>query len=397
MKWDRDKIKKLAGFFYEGLSRIEIAKKMEVSYSSLNSFLGKTGWIRKSKKKGRKKMFIEKEVLREQAKIIRRNTLYEVIGEELSRATKAIPVPSVPRTKINFGQKQDEEEMGLMFSDSHIGQLVDQRESGGLGSYHIQIFKEEMLFLRKSLQKIFEIHFSNTPYNVINIFGLGDIIEGRILRPAQLRLTDLNIAEQIMMAVDEISKLLAWLSRIFPQVNFYGVVGQHGRFDRDMSMNAPQDNMDYIVYHWIKDRLRNLKNIKMNISDSWWMIVERMSVKFYMEHGEEFFSWLGIPFYGLKRGKANIRELMRQYLDEKGRQVDFDYFLTAHIHQTSEFNDILTNGAFPGGSEYSLKRLKLGGQPKQKLFSIHPTFKITWKRDILLRDPTKKQRVKFYS
>lgn len=350
--------------------------------------------------KNHKEEFIEKETQKEFNRLFAKRTFFEVIGEELLKATKSLPLPKIEKFPIRLGKKQDEEEMCLVQSDHHIGLTVDSQESGGLGSYNFNIFKEEMQFLKTSLAKIFGIHFHNTPYKVMNIFALGDIVESRTLRPSQLRLTDLNICQQIMSAVDELAVFLAWLCEVFPIVNFYGVVGQHGRFDIDKSMHSPRDNMDYLIYHWLKERLKNYVDagrIKFHISDSWYMLVERMGVKFYLEHGDEFFSWLGIPFYGLKRGRANIRELMRQYLDEKGRQVDFDYFLTAHIHQPSDFNDIITNGSFPGGDEYSLKKLKAGIPASQKLFSIHPVFKKTWSRDILLKTPSKKPIVKFYN
>lgn len=331
---------------------------------------------------------------KELKKLMRKNTLYEVIGEQLIEATKEIPAGPIPK-KIRVSEVK-EEEMCMLFGDCHIGLTVDSKESGGLGSYNANVFRREMEFMRESQAKIFTLH-NNIPYNTMNIFMLGDLIENRIMREAQLRLTGMNVVQQILEAVNEISLWLAWVARQFNSVNVYGVVGNHGRLTEKIGVLSPTDSFDYLVYKWLEERLKEHKNVKFNISESWWMAIERMGVKFYMEHGEEFRSWIGIPFYGLKRGKANMRELLRQYLDEKGRQVDFDYFLVGHIHTTSEFQGVLTNGSFPGGDEYSLKRLKMGDLPSQTMFSIHPKFKKTWTRQIALKDPSKQPKVKFYN
>ena len=340
-------------------------------------------------------------VTKEQAKEIKRLrnriTLYEVVGEDLMAATKALPAGKAPPVfSVSKATPENEEELCMLFGDSHVGLTVDSKESGGLGSYSIDTFKEEMLFLRESQAKIFKIHRINTPYNTMNVFMLGDIIENRIMRESQLRLTEGKVVEQVMTAVDEIATWFAWLAQQFKEINVFAICGNHGRMTAKIGILSPTDSFDYLVYKWLEERLRNYENIKFNISESWWMAIERMGVKFYIEHGEEFRSWIGIPFYGLKRGKANVRELLRQYLDGKGRQVDFDYFMVGHIHTPSEFQGVITNGAFPGGDEYSLKRLKVGEPASQKIFSIHPTFKKTWSRDILLKNPRIQPKVKFY-
>ena len=377
---------------------------MKTTSSAIDSVIKREGWAKlkpleeKKHAKSLQEEFVEKATKSEIRKLLTRRTIYDVVGESILKATKAIPVGKAPSLVLKSGKRQeDEEEMCTLFSDSHIGEIVDARESGGLGSYNPEIFNEEMDFFKNSQEKIFRIHRHNTPYNVHNVFMLGDIIENRIMRESQLRLTEGSIVDQVMLAVDKISIWLAWLAQQFKHVNVFCVVGNHGRMSTKPGILSPRDSFDYLIYKWIAERLRKYKNIKFNISESWWMAIERMGVKFYIEHGEEFRSWIGIPFYGLKRGKANIRELLRQYLDEKGRKVDFDYFIVGHIHTPAEFQGVITNGAFPGGDEYSLKKLKAGEPASQKMFSIHPTFKKTWSRDLILKHPGKQLPVKFYS
>jgi len=332
---------------------------------------------------------------RELISLRKQQTFFEIVGNAILTATKALEADyKIPEPKRSKGKTR--EEMNLMISDVHAGLTVDAEESGGLGSFNVKVLLGEMGFYKASLDRIFNIHFKETIYDVCNIYLVGDLIEGKILRESQLRTTDLAVVEQIMLVVDELTKIVAWIATKFPMVNVYSVCGNHSRLTKKTAVLSPFDHLDYLIAQWMKQRLEGFRNVKFNISKSWWMLIERMGCKLYMEHGDDFFSWLGIPFYGIKRGKGNIREVLREYLDEKGRPVDFDYFLVAHIHQPSEFSKIITNGGWTGGTEYSLKRLKTGSPASQKVFSIHPRFKKTWSRDIMLKDTTK-QRVKIYS
>lgn len=335
--------------------------------------------------KKKSKLDLNPEEAKELMRVWRKKTLYEAVGNTI-KGIQALEPPKVKIEPLKGGKKKSKEELGLLFSDSHIGLIVDQRETGGLGKYNFQIFKKELQREKQSIKRILEIDLQGTEYQVFNIFFLGDIIENRIMRESQIRLTEMPVVEQVFKAVDEIAKFVAELSVYFKRVNAYCITGQHGRITKKKAVLSPQDNFDYLVYHWIKERLRDYKNIKFYIPDSWWMIVERNNTRFYMEHGDQFRSWLSIPFYGLQRGRARLRELLRRYLDSQGIQVDFDYFLVAHFHTHAYFEGILMNGSFPGLTEYSGQHLKLGEPPTQVLFSIHPDYGITKIRPIQLRD-----------
>ena len=385
----------------ENPDRDELCKKLKRNWNSIHCHLNQIKISPPPVKidlpiEDAKKEVAERIIQKEFKALKQKRTLYEIVGEQILSAVEKLPTGKPEKIPIFSKEDEDEEEMALLISDSHIGLLVEAKDSGGLGEYNVQIFERRLEFFKKSLAKIFAIHFRKTPYRIMNIFFLGDMIENMVLRPSQMRLTDLKIVEQIILAVDKFSYLMAWLAGIFEEVRIHCVVGNHPRPTKEIGQYAPTDNFDYLVYKIMAERLGSYGNVHFNISESWWMTVERMGIRFYVEHGEEFRSWLGIPFYGLKRGKANIRDLFHQYLDEKGRPADFDYFLIGHIHQHSKFNDIISNGAFVGGSEYSLKRLKIGNPASQFCFSIHPDFGITWQRELVLDDPQRKPKVKYY-
>jgi len=350
----------------------------------------------KTQQKDSKEETMNKITQKEFQAMKKKKTLYEIIGDVIVSAVQKLPVSESEKIPIFTGEPEDEEEMCLMLGDSHVGQFTETKDSGGLGSYNVNIFLKRLEFLKISLAKIFSIHFYNTPYKVINIFFIGDIIENKVMHLSQERLTDLKLVEQVITATDQFSYLIAWLSTIFKEVRIHCIVGNHGRISKDIGHFAPTDSFDYLIYKLMEERLKDHKNVFFNISESWWMIVERMGQRFYLEHGDNFRSWAGIPFYGINRGKANLRDLLHEYYNERAEEVNFDYFLMGHIHEAVDFSNVIVNGAFPGGGEYSLKQLKRGGKAVQRCFSLHPTFGVTWSRKIVLDNPKHKSIIKYY-
>jgi hypothetical protein len=281
--------------------------------------------------------------------------------------------------------------MTLLWSDSQIGQLVDQKESGGLGSYNVDIFLERLEFLKVSLKTIFEIHLDNTPYPVFNLFFLGDIIEGSTIFPGQERQTDLHAVKQVVFAVDRIAEFLAWVAALYPwKVKCFCVVGNHGRLGKKGEM-SPLNNLDYLVYHYCREKLRQFKNVEFNISESWYMIVQKFGWKFLLVHGDDVRSWMGVPYYGLERSESRYQKMLSDY------QSGFHYFCCGHHHQEATIKSrIFMNGNWVGGSELSIKVLQVANPPTQLLFSVHPQFGVTWERNIQLQNPSKPRKIKIF-
>ncbi len=102
----------------------------------------------------------------------------------------------------------------------------------------------------------------------------------------------------------------------------------------------------------------------------------------YLVHHNSGMGWAGIPFYAVVRHKARYRELFKQLREEFG---DFDFMAAGHHSVIAHFNAIWLNGSWPGGTEFSLKRLQLGDVPAQWLMGVHKERGVTWARPIHLR------------
>ncbi len=381
-------ILKLAG---QGMGRRAIARETGVSQWLVRKIIEECREATHSEKSPTDKMR-ERIDLAEFAALKKRRTLFEIIGENILRAVQSFPPPKSPPTeKLLFSKKHESEEMVLMFSDSQIGQLVDQQESGGLGAFNIDIFLERLEFLKVSLKKIFEIHLDNTPYPVFNIFFLGDIVEGSTIFPGQERQTDMYVIEQVMFAVDKIAEFVAWVAALYPwKVKCFCVVGNHGRVGKK-GEQSPLNNFDTLVYAYVSEKLKNYPSVEFHISKSWWMLVERMEHSFFLVHGDDIRAWMGIPYYGIERSESRYQKMI-------GRAGEgFHYFCCGHHHQEAAIKSrIFVNGSWVGGSEFSIKTLQAAGAPTQLLFSVHPVFGVTWERNIQLQDPAKLIPISIY-
>jgi len=383
---DINKVLKLAG---HGMGRRSIAKETGLSQWNVRKILEEH---RTPDNRSHTERLREKLDLAEYKKLKKQKTFFEIVGENIIHAVQSIPPPKAPpRDKLIFKKKNEPEEMIMLWSDSQIGQFVDQKESGGLGSYSVDIFLERLAFLKVSLKKIFEIHLDNTPYPVFNIFFLGDIIEGSTIFPGQERQTDLHAVEQVIFAVDRIAGFVAWVSALYPwKVRCYGVVGNHGRIGKK-GEQSPLNNLDYLCLHYCREKLREYKNVEFHISDSWFMIVEKMGWQFLLVHGDDVRAWMGIPYYGLERSESRYQRMLAD------SSSGFHYFCCGHHHQEATIKSrIFMNGNWVGGSELSMKTMQVANSPTQLLFSVHPLFGVTWERNVQLQDPAKPKKIKVF-
>ena len=314
-----------------------------------------------------------------------KQTFFEVVGQAVLDAVREIgdlpspkPVPLPPKAKPGH------EDAVLLISDVQAGQRVDNRESGGLGHFNLEVLQQEILYLQGAIDRIRQHHLD---CRTLHVAFLGDIVEGVAIFPGQMRQVDLGVVRQVMFSVEHFARFLHFLASRFPEVRCYGVVGNHGRVGGRPGEFSPLDNFDYLVYRWLEERLRPVRHVTWDIAESWWKIATVQGWRFLLNHGEDTGpAWAGIPFYGASRMKARYRETIRTACRVTGlTEEDFDYICIGHHHEAANFLSIFMNGNWPGGSEFSLKRLQMGSIPVQWMFGVHRDHGVTWQRAVNLR------------
>ena len=277
----------------------------------------------------------------------------------------------------------------LMFSDIQYGLIVNPVEIGDLGFYNPEIARERLNYLITTLVEFLK-YFPNKPEELY-IACLGDNMENAYMQDNQQSRIEFGICQQIIELEEMFLDMIIALSKYFPVIKLFAVVGgNHGRMGKKKNSASPTDNFEYLIYHYIKQRLEGMKDISFDFTSAKHMIVDINDWKFWLEHGDTVRSWLGIPFYGLKREMANINAMLGKFHEHA------DYLLAGHFHTKASFEEVFMNGSFPGGDTYSVGDLRRMDFPYQKLLGVNKKHGVVWDRNICLIDNPRELKIKIY-
>jgi hypothetical protein len=277
-----------------------------------------------------------------------------------------------------YKKPHTEQDLVLMFSDCQIGEKIEYKETK-LDSYNMRIFGQRLERLYHSLLSITGRHRSDTPINRLNIFMLGDIVEGeQVFRGQGTRLED-NVMKQFFEGMYQVSNFLRGVSGEFQNVDVHCIAGNHGRINKKDESKF-YVNWDFLMYKYIAEALKDCKNVKFEIPWSWWDIKKVKGWKFYLTHGDDLRRYMGIPWYSLEKMDGRVKDIM-QSIGKK-----YDYMCIGHHHTAFDWDSAagerICNGSFSSGNYYAAKKLWLSCRPTQVLFGVHPDIGITFKYKI---------------
>ena len=278
---------------------------------------------------------------------------------------KPVPVPE----PVKLNDDIEVEEMVLMLSDLHFGEVVSAEETGGISSFNLDIAKrrfdytiEKAIVIAKEKQKGFH-------YRRLNVFLLGDLISGLI--HDELRVSnEVGVVQQMLFAIEVIAPQILRLCQEFEEVHVASVVGNHGRVQEKYYFKGKaNNNFDYLVAKMLERLTAGQPNLTWSVPESFWSVEEVAGKKFYLAHGEFVKSWNQIPFYGLSRAYLKWRVLCADY------GIHFDHMLVAHFHNPNIFTMVrgtmLMNGSIKGGDEYSVGAISAACDPIQLMFAMN--------------------------
>jgi hypothetical protein len=276
----------------------------------------------------------------------------------------------------------------LQFSDFHYGQLVRPVEVGGLSEYSPEIAKQRLEYLASKVARILE-YYPAKPKELVIAF-LGDNVDGSIMRGNQQSNIEFGVIQQTMLASELLADFIVYLSQYFPRIRCYGVYGNHARLTKNPTDSHPAENFDKMVYYIISERIKGMKGITMEYTDSQHMIVRIGEKQFWLEHGDTVRSWMGIPFYGSQREQSRINAILAKFSEHA------DYMLLGHHHRRASFENIIFNGSFVGGDLFSIGRLRALSIPSQNLFGVNGKRGVVWERELELIPEYPKDKVRIY-
>jgi len=274
-------------------------------------------------------------------------------------------LPPLTEELPDYKLEEHEEVAFLDVSDVHMGSSVDPEEVGNVAHYDENICFARMQVLMAKLQNIVEQQRKGGAIIkrvVINF--LGDIVDGEDIYRGHARNVSVFTNDQLFKLGDRWpARFFEPIQKLFDRVDCYCVYGNHGRLGRkgDMSSTA---NLDHFLYLLWKMRYKERdQKIAFHISKGPWLAYRELGRVHIIAHGDTVKGYNGIPFYGLSR-------LMSNYQNMIGHPV-FALHI-GHFHSpvsipTGRGGRLSINGAWPGGSDFSINKLSTASLPSQWL------------------------------
>ncbi len=314
---------------------------------------------------------LRKTVQEQQAKILQ---LSQVIGEqrEISEEVKAAIQASTPYKQVDY---RTPAKAGspvipvLKLSDWHIGEVINEEETERFGRFNMAIAEKRMLHITDKFISWVELMRNAYKIDECRIWREGDMISGNIHK--ELEITNefpapVAAAKSGFLLAEVVSRVAAHFSHVIVE----GVDSDnHGRMNpKPQAKQKSENNWSYVVAIIAQEKLKKHGNVDFRWTKGMKYLAEVAGKKFLIEHGDTVKSWMGIPYYGLERGRA--REATRRMNTDR----TFHYQSIGHWHVPAFVaGNIIVNGSLSGTSEYD-HSCGRDAVPSQVAFMVHPKY-----------------------
>ena len=308
-------------------------------------------------------------------------TLEEMIQEAwltikpLQSPHPKVLIQAATESDLDFGVQHQV----ALFSDLHRNEVVDPRETGGIGLYN-----EDVMLTRLARWRDGVVRFKQTyrfPVTTLHIGALGDDLEGHgQIYPAQAYFMDRNLLDQVLGFIGNMEDILRFYATIYEEVIIDHVPGNHGRTGTKRGDRPFQDNIENIAWMWLRDRLKDVPNLTIRVHTSFFALVDILGWMFYFAHGDDV---LPMSPYA-KRGGQNTKLRMNAVIGQV-----INYMCIAHSHTNIEFEPeiggrFMVNGNFVGPCMLSVQGMHEANLPSQLIFAVHPKWGITHRTNLTL-------------
>lgn len=297
----------------------------------------------------------------------------ERICAHIDRCIPALNPAPIPQRYPKSGNTA--ETAVALFSDYHIGEVVDYEGTGGLNAYNREIFETRLTYHTHAIASICRDKLTGYEIDELVIIGLGDMVSG-IIHDELVETSDGDLMDWLIDGSNALAHAFRHLAAEFPAVRIEWHYGNHGRTTQKPRFKRRWVNYDYLLGHMISRELRDQPNITFTNHKSFWSLVPVQGHNILALHGDNIKGWNGIPLYGVNRAVGNLTALLSQ------KQKSFDLVTIGHFHQSALLErmdcDVVLNGSAIGGNEFSYGALFAGNKPRQTLFGVHPKRGKTW-------------------
>ena len=263
-----------------------------------------------------------------------------------------------------------------MLSDIHSGQVnkfLNSETNEMETTYNTEIMIQEFDRLLDSIDGINRLLSASYKIDKLYIFGLGDYLENDVIYKGQRFFIDKSVGEQLVLMSQIMENFITELLRIFGEIEFICIAGNHGRFQMGKDSAPMANNFDYLLGKMLQIIFRGEKRVKITVPESWYYVTKIYDWKYFLHHGDTVYSWMSIPYYGLKRIGTARRVEIPYDIECIGH---FHFEMTIPIGRGAK---TFVNGGWIDKSDYGWRKFGTLSRPEQVYFGISPKRAVSWK------------------
>ena len=295
----------------------------------------------------------------------------ETILAGLKKNKKLIRLPS----KQSLFNGKLHETAVLMLSDIHCGQVNKflNVETGKMEiTYNTEIMLKEFDRLLDGVFTINRLLSHSYSIDKLYVFGLGDYLENDVIYKGQRFFIDKGVGEQTIILSRVMRDFLTELLKMFQEIEVVWIIGNHGRFQMGKDSAPTSNNFDYLLGQMLQTMFEGNDRVKINVPESWYYLQKIYDWKYFLHHGDTVYSWMNIPYYGLKR-QGTARRI----------EMPFDIECIGHFHHRMEIpisgqSITLVNGAWIEKSDFGWRKFGVLSKPEQTYFGISEKRARSW-------------------
>lgn len=271
------------------------------------------------------------------------------------------------------------EDAVLLLSDMQIGRKNSflNPETNQLElTYNFDIMVKQANRLVESIWQIVSLLKSGYQINKLWIFSLGDIVDNDFIFKGQPFFLDMNTGDQLWQGTAVVADMFKSFLKIFKEVEIVAVPGNHGRHTARREASPAIRNFDYHFYRILELIFKGEERIKFDISPDYFYYPKIYDWSYMIHHGDDVYSWMGLPYYGIVRKSKARQNEFRYYVECIG------HFHTSMVIPTSSKSYTIVNGGWIPKDNHAWQEFGVLSKPEQTFFGVSPKRPRTWSFDL---------------
>lgn len=311
------------------------------------------------------------------------DAVHQVIGT-LAQAPTAPPDWLVDAARSGKGATP--EVPVTIWSDWHLGEVVDPAEVNGVNAYDLAIAERRVRRLVEATIKLARHHGPRAyPGAVVTL--LGDMVSGGI-HPELAKSDEEEVIPAALRARDILVWALSAMADEFGRLYVPCACGNHGRATpKPEFKRIVHNSFDWLIYQMLRRHFAGDGRITFDVPTANEVLFRVHGLRFLAMHGD---------MLGVKGGDGiigSIGPIMRGEI-KTARQAavtgrDYDVLLMGHWHTQLWLHRAVVANTLKGFCQYAAKALRaVPTPPSQPLFFVHPERGITSRWEVHVETPT---------